>query len=498
MKIVDSRTMADIDRRAQEEYGIPGGILMENAGIKAYRKCLDLYPELMTPDCRLVFAAGSGNNGGDGLVMARQAVCDGLRPVVVLSGDVRSDTAVANLEMARSLAIPVYSWETDRDIVEDAVDGAALIVDGLFGTGISGPLREAAAALVSRINNSAARVVSIDVPSGVGDGFEKGFPAVHADVTICLGLPKRCLYLPYARPLCGKLIHLPIGFPPALLSGADACAELVQTDELEDSVPEIPSCAHKSSRGKLAIFAGSRGTTGAPVLAAESAARSRCGLVSLFVEDEVFAPIASQLTSVMVKPWSHGDGTETFDYSKFDAFLAGPGWGFEGRLQWLMSMISSGVPGVLDADALTLLADADPVPDLGGRVILTPHPGEMARICKGTVNEVLADPFAVAAEVSKRLNAIVVLKGHVTAIASPDGRVAVNDGMNPALGTGGSGDVLSGIIAGILAGGLDAREAAILGVLVHVRIAAECFEENGWFLAEDLVPRISGAFRSSR
>jgi NAD(P)H-hydrate epimerase len=268
---------------------------------------------------------------------------------------------------------------------------------------------------------------------------------------------------------------------------------LLTDADIEAMVPDIPPDAHKSTRGRLAVFAGSRGTTGAAALSAVSAARSRCGLVYLFADEAAYAPLASQLASVMVKPWAPAPGPAGFAFDTYDAFLAGPGWGFEDREPWLDGLISSSLPGVLDADALTMLAGGGPR-DLGGRIVLTPHPGEMARLFGKDVEAIIADPFTAAAETSAGFNAVVVLKGHVTVITEPGGSLWVVDGMNPALGTGGSGDVLAGIVSGLLAGSGDPAVSAKLGALVHSRVAAEARDRLGWFLAEDLISGISAAF----
>ena len=491
MKIVDSKRMSAIDSRAQSEYAIPARVLMENAGQKAYAVCRDLLPEFRDPGGLILFVAGSGNNGGDALVMARQAFLDGLNTAILLSGPVKSETAAANLEIVKRLGVKILSLADEPRPARALIGRASAVVDGLFGTGVSGPLKTGAAALVERINKEASKVISIDLPSGLGDDFRRGFPVVRADLTLCLGLPKACLYLPAARASCGRIIHLSIGFPPSLLNEPDISGELLQYDAIERLLPPIPADAHKGTRGKLAVFAGNVGTTGAPVLACQAAARARCGLVYLFVDEKAYIPVASSLVSVMASPWRASDDCTEFDLEKFDAYLAGPGWGFEGRAPWLKKLLGSGLKGVLDADALTLLSGFKEAGDLGGKAVLTPHPGEMARLLSSSVEEVLDNPVRSAFRASERYNAVVVLKSHVTTVAEPGGRYWVFDGVNPALGTGGSGDVLSGLIAGLLCEGIGVTDAACLGVLIHGKAAEQAFSERGWFLAEDLPPYIS-------
>jgi ADP-dependent NAD(P)H-hydrate dehydratase / NAD(P)H-hydrate epimerase len=491
LKIVDSKTMSSIDILAQTKYSIPSQILMENAGIKAYNICRNLMDAFSDPQAELLFLAGTGNNGGDALVMARQACMDGLSAKVLLLGPVKSPTAALNLEIIENLGVNTVSFPDQPEESLRLLHSAAVIVDGLFGIGISGPLREEAAALVDEINSCAGQVISLDVPSGLGDGFKADYPIVHASVTLCLGLPKASLYVLSARARCGRIVHVPIGFPPALTKDSAIKGELLEYDDIEILSVSTPPDAHKGSRGKLAVFAGSTGMTGAPVLAAQSAARSRCGLVSLFIEENAYQTVSPNLISVMAKPWDVSGDPASFDFDAFDACLVGPGWGFDGRLAWLKRIIDQKHPRVLDADALTMLSGIDGHHDLGGNAVLTPHPGEMARLVDMSVVEVTDDPVACAAKAARLYNAVVVLKGHITTVCEPGGGFWIFDGMNPALGTGGSGDVLAGVIAGLLAGGIAVREAACLGVLAHGKAGERAFAERGWFLAEDLPPYIS-------
>ncbi len=491
MKIVDSERMSSIDSRAQTEYAIPASILMENAGLKAYAICRGLMPEFSDAEGLILFVAGRGNNGGDALVMARQAFLDGLNVAVLLAGPVRSETAAVNLEIARKLNIRTVSFPDEPEEARRLLRSAATILDGLFGTGVSGRLRPDAVELVEEINKSGAQVVAIDMPSGLGDGYRRDFPVVRAAITLCLGLPKECLYLPAARTSCGRIIHVPIGFPPALTDDPNIPGELLEFDAIGRLIQPLPPDAHKGTRGKLAIFAGATGTTGAPVLASLSAARARSGLVYLFVDEDAYATVASNLVSVMARPWKWSEDPESFDFDRYDAFLAGPGWGFEGRRPWLERLIGSGLNGVLDADALTLLSDFGKIPDFKGEIILTPHPGEMARLSGSSIEEVLDDPVGSSRDVAGKYRATVVFKSHVTLVCEPEGNFWIYDGVNPALGTGGTGDVLAGIIAGLLCAGTGARDAACLGVLIHGKAAERAFEERGWFLAEDLPPYIS-------
>lgn len=484
MKIVDSQQMAGIDAETQEHFGIPGILLMENAGIRAF----EAFQTEAIPGKRLVFVAGGGNNGGDALVMARQAFFTNRYDVkVVLVKDECGEAVTLQRKIVSGLGIPVFSWPSDTLRCEAVLREADVVFDGMFGTGLGGPVR--IPQYIDFLNALSCRRVAIDLPSGLRDGYKAGEPCVKADITLTIELPKLCLYHPAGRLCCGDIRVVPIGFPEALTSDPSIPGELLTTADIGGLLPVFPKDAYKNLRGHVAVFAGASGTTGAAILSSEAAARSMAGLVSLFIDRDAYLPVASQLSSVMVKPWDP-QGPVSFDPSHFQAVLVGPGWGGKDREPWLSALITSPLPGVIDADGVSILKGMLPV-QLGSRWILTPHVGEFARFLDIPKDQLLADPLTFALRSARETGAFIVLKSHVTYIASPDGRFAVYDGMNPAAGTGGSGDVLSGVIAGFLACGLSPWNAARLGVLVHGTACAQCFAEMGWFLAQDILPYLS-------
>lgn len=488
--------MAAIDAAAQESYALPSTVLMENAGIKLYqglRRCHER--ELAAGPT--VFLVGKGNNGGDALVMARQAVGDQIDAVslVILTDELNGDPAV-HLASCRALGIPSYRWPSDE--ARTAVETASLIVDGLYGTGIRGALHGSGADLVSEANVSSALRVAIDVPSGLGDEFEAGYPAFDADTTLTVELPKRCLYIPAARRFCGDIEIVPIGFPKALLVPDDGEAELVDWSVFPLLVPPAPEWWYKTKRGVVGVFAGAVGTSGAAVLSSLGCARSRAGLVHLIVDEAIYPVMASQLSSVLVHPRPAG----TPELGSYTALVLGPGWGRAvDRMDVLRHAAASGLPGVLDADGLNVLAQHR---SSGGEMrfyatwVLTPHPGECARLTGVPVAEILADPVPHCRALAKEMKAVVVLKSHVTFVVPPEGRVRIVDGMNAALGTGGSGDVLAGIIGALLGGGVPAEDAAVGGVLIHAEAGRRCRASSGWFLAEDLPLEVGRLFDEAR
>ncbi|MFP4373518.1 MAG: NAD(P)H-hydrate dehydratase [Spirochaetaceae bacterium] len=501
MNLVTSSEMTEIDRRAQEEFGIPGLLLMENAGQRA----LSIWSaERDTSDpgtrvwrrgagTRLVFAVGTGNNGGDALVMARQAAIERLGEVVVVPVDgTLKGHAAMHLDVVRRLGISVLPWDGTRADAEAAIRNADVLFDGLAGTGIRGGLRPPLSDIVAAMNGSAAPIVAVDVPSGLSDDFLAGAPMAEAELTLTMGLPKRCLYLPDARPSCGRIRRVAVGFPPALTESDELPGRLVDAGDAAQRIVPLAPDDYKHRRGVCAVFAGARGTTGAAVLAATAAARSTAGMVRVFADADAYPVIASQCRSVMVV-----ERQDTApDPAGHSALLVGPGWGRgPERRTDLLHLIETGIPGVLDADGINVLADmrgeGGELPAFGGVWVLTPHAGELARLSGRGGREVLADAFTVTIETARQLDAVVCLKSHVTIIASPDGQYAVVDGMNPAMGTGGAGDVLAGMIAGLLARGGSAFDAAVAGCSIHDALGKRLFDERGFYLAEDLLDELS-------
>ena len=377
---------------------------------------------------------------------------------------------------------------------------ALLGIDGVTVTGIKGALRQPLADVVKAVNRSPAFTVAVDVPSGIGDAYRKGMPAVTADATLTMGLPKLALYLPFARPSCGTIHVVRLGFPPQLIDDDSIPGTMLTAEEAGAMVPPLAPAAYKNVRGTVGVFAGSEGTTGAGVLAARAAAHSRAGLVTLFLEREVHTAAASQLSSVMVRPVDYAAAPaelpSPLPIERFNARVVGPGWGrAESRRRWLEALVASG-SGVLDADGLSILAEDDAIPrPFRHPWVLTPHPGEFSRLLGVARDDVLADPVAHVLAAAASFGCVVVLKSHVTYIASPSGRYWVLDGMNPALGTGGSGDVLAGTIGGLLAGGLSVEAAACGGVFAHHQAGKRAYEERGWFTADEIIPYLSQEVR---
>ncbi|TVQ39915.1 MAG: NAD(P)H-hydrate dehydratase [Spirochaetaceae bacterium] len=497
--LVTASRMNEIDQLAQSQFHIPGIVLMETAGARAWALLRDRYlVPADGPACgrrsalRVLFVAGKGNNGGDALVMARHCAVEGrYLPTMLITGDQLNEPGAGHLRACRALGVTVLEWRSQPDAAAEAIAAADWVVDGLAGTGIQGQLRGDAAAVVEAINRARQPVVAIDCPSGIGDEYEAGFPAVRAHATITIGLPKRCLYYRAARVLAGEIELLPIGFPPALLQAAGEHGSagdqwlLSNAGALPGLLPPFSPSAYKNQRGVVAVFAGAHGTVGAAVLCSRAAAYCGAGMVRLYADESVYPLVAPQLVSVMTVARSEHEVTVPTGAT---ALVVGPGWGRgAARERQLAALLKMGLPGVIDADGVAVLnAVVAAGGGLGGRWVVTPHPGEFADLCGIERGRLPQNPASLLRRWARRLNAVIVLKGHVNYIARPEGALTVVDGMNPALGTAGSGDVLAGMVAALLGGGMAAAAAAEAAVLLHQCAGRRLYVDRGFFLAEDL------------
>jgi len=454
MKIVNSKQMVQIDQETQSLFKIPALLLMENAGQKIYTHINEHIWKKENTSKNCVFLVGKGNNGGDALVIARQCAIDGLNNITIILTNGKpasASLAFMQLKICEALQLLIIDYTKEQDRVYKVLAGSDYIIDGILGTGISDQVREPLQTLLNKINVCSAYKFAIDVPSGIGDNFKKGFIALKADYTFTVELPKQSLYLPYARPFCGIIHCIKIGFPPQPIRHSSLNGELLDSNNFFELLPVIPKHAHKSTRGHCAVFAGSIGTTGAAYLSTMAAARTR--------------------------------------------------WGVDNdKLKILEKLIALDLPGVIDADGITLLAELVRKKRFvfKEKIILTPHPGEFIRLCGGTIEELLNDPLSKLLAISRQLHTPIILKGHISYLVSPSGDYWILDGMNPALATGGSGDVLAGIIAGFIAGGIDVLTAGKLGLLLHSKIGEYLYTQRGWFLAEDIIPVISQALSSAK
>jgi len=495
MKLCTSQQMRALDGAAVKDYGIPSILLMENAGRATVEAVVHRFGD--PAGRRVLVFAGPGNNGGDGLVIARHLHQRGARPEIILLVEpdrFRGDAAV-NLAIAQKLGLPIAVKQHIDELFVPARDlhDVWLMVDSLFGTGLTREINGHFAEAVTIMNRASCPVVAVDTPSGLDSDSGRVLGAcVAADLTVTYGLAKIGQVIEAGPALCGELVVADISIPPRAVAEADLVYELLDHG-IGRLLPRRPTGAHKGTSGHLLVIAGSTGKTGAAMLAGLGAMRVGAGLVTMAVPAALDHVFETSLMEAMTLPLSSSDKgiLSIKDYDRIvecligkRALVIGPGLGTAAETAELVLTLYRNVPlpMVVDADALNILAQhpevlRHPGGEAGPR-ILTPHPGEMARMIDWTTREVQAERLIVAGSFATINNTVTVLKGAGTVVCHPDGRAAVNPSGNPGMASGGMGDVLSGVIGGLLAQGLAAWEAARLGVYLHGlaadRLAAQC------------------------
>lgn len=482
MKAATAEVMRTIDRIAINEYGIPGAVLMENAGVAVVRHLETMLEPLS--ERKFCILAGKGNNGGDGYVIARHLANQGAKVKVFLLGEKAAvgGDARLNLDIIDLMGIDIIEINHERvwDKVKVAVTFADCLVDALAGTGFCGEPSGDMAQLIELINAAGKPVVAVDIPSGVDADTGRVYGrAVQASHTVTLGLPKPGLFLYPGAECAGQLTVADIGIPAAIVTGQEIKQNIIMADMIGAILPRRSPAAHKGENGRLAVVAGSRGLSGAAAMTAEGALRAGAGLITLAAPASLQAVLAVKLTEVMTRPLAEtAAGTVAqaavqtiIDLaSASDVLAIGPGLGRQEETGAMVRAViaAAGCPLVIDADALNALAGYTAIlADCSALPVLTPHPGEMARLTGLSVQAVNADRVTVARQAAGEWGSIVVLKGARTVVAFPDGEVYINTSGNAGMATGGTGDALTGIIAGLIAQGLSSHDAAVAGVYVH-------------------------------
>ena len=467
LSVDDSRAL---DAEAQADWGFNAFALIEAAGRLCAEALVREYPDLFKKGLRITVAAGAGNNAADTLVMLRCYILSSLAEAslstVIVSRMPKEGETGPWAELLHSLEkmkVNFLAYETDVNVVLARSD---IIIDGIAGTGLSGALRGTAAEMAEAINtvvnsttlaDKTPLVVSVDLHSGASDQWAPGMPIVKADLTLAIEPQKYCLYTPAARPYAGKIVPVKGVFPEELVASYKG-AELVEWESAREKIPKIAPDAYKNLRGTVEIRAGSPGTTGAAVIAGRGAQAAGAGMIRLVVDDGIYPIVAARASSgVMVAPSgviAMTNAVAAEDALTADTVLLGPGWGridnplAESRareFERALALEKTGTPLVLDAGAIELARGVV----FNGNAIMTPHPGEFSNYAGLNKDEILCRPAPILIEYSRKCSAVIVFKGHVIMIAAPDGRLGVVDGMLPGLASGGSGDLLAGLCAGI-------------------------------------------------
>ena len=503
MKILTAEQMKAVDRRATERFAIPSLVLMENAAMAVVDAIFEHYPGCE----RASIFCGTGSNGGDGLAVARHLENRGVVPAVFIVGDRHKLTgdAATNLTICERLALPMYDI-TNVDSLNAALvhaSDADVIVDALFGTGLNRAAEGIYAEAIHSINELALPVVAVDVPSGANASSAEPFdPCVQAAVTVTFAAPKIAHVFDPAAMFCGEVIVADISIPDAAIQDENVTLALTTPADVRPLIAPRLSSTHKGTFGHVAIIAGSPGRTGAAVMCARGAIRAGAGLVSVATDREA-APLvnAGSIESMTLPVDLNSSLPEVTEFLRGkDAVLVGPGLRDDEESYAFVRDLVAGIeqPLVVDASALNAFAGrAKELSRKNSPRVITPHPGEMARLLGLTTKDVSAARIEIARDAARTCNCVVVLKGHQTLIASPDGHVNVNPTGNPGMATGGMGDVLGGIIAAFLARGVDPFDAACAAVYIHGFAGDLLKEEMGdtGLAAMDLAERIPFAIR---
>jgi len=509
MRAATAAEMREIDRIAINDYGIPGTVLMENAGVAVVRHLESIMEPLS--ERRFCIFAGKGNNGGDGYVIARHLANQGTKVKVFLLGEKAavSGDARINLDIIDKMNIDIMeiTSERDWDKVRVAATFADCLVDALLGTGFRGEVGGDMARVIDCINDAGKAVVAVDIPSGVeADTGRICGKAVRAAHTVTFGLPKPGLFLYPGAEFAGELMVADIGIPTAIVAGQQIKQNIVMAGAVRTLLPQRSPDAHKGMSGRVAVVAGSQGLSGAAAMTAEAALRAGAGLITLAVPRGIQNVVAVKLTEVMTKALAE---TETGGISldavaeitelaaNKDVLAIGPGLG---RQEATAAAVRAAIttvecPLVIDADALYALAGyTDLLSDCAALPVLTPHPGEMGLLTGLSVQAVNADRVTIAREAAGQWGCIIVLKGAHTIVAFPDGEVYINTTGNAGMATGGTGDALTGIIAAMIAQGMSSHDAAVAGVYIH-GLAGDIAAEAGMvgMAATDLIKAVPAA-----
>ncbi len=517
MKLASASDMRALDERTIREAGIPGHVLMERAGEGAAQAFLDAFPELAGK--AVVVFCGKGNNGGDGLVIARHLCAAGTPARALLLGkaDALPGHPASMLQAARGARVRVDEISDEAALGRAAgeLSPCAAIVDAVFGTGLERPVAGLAGAAIDLMNamRPGRRVLAVDIPSGIDatTGAVLG-RAVEADLTVTFGLPKRGHVLFPGAALAGSLRVVDIGIPPAFVADVNIREAIITPSDALAALPPRQPDAHKGTFGHLLVLAGSPGKTGAAALTAQAAMRCGTGLVTLAAPESLIPVLSTKLTEVMCEGVPETDartlgrkaGERLASLAEGKTALAvGPGLSTHPETREFVLAIAREValPVLLDADALNALAGrVDAIGPAPGPRVLTPHPGEMGRLLDTDSHAVNADRFGAARGLAQAQGVVVVLKGAYTVVADPGGELRVNMTGNPGMASGGMGDALSGMIGGFIAQGVAPFDAACLGVYLHGLAGVRAAAEHGrvGLLATDLIERIPATIDALR
>ncbi|MBI5589939.1 MAG: NAD(P)H-hydrate dehydratase [Deltaproteobacteria bacterium] len=512
MPIVTASEMQQMDRETIESFGLPGRVLMENAGRGVIDVMIQTFPDICDQDIGI--ATGRGNNGGDGFVIARYLAAMGAAVSVYLFSDraaVKGDAA-ANLKLLDALKIPVVEI-TDPALLarhQIAMRQHRIWVDALLGTGLNAEVKGLFRTAIEFLNSLNRPIIAVDIPSGLNADTGMIYGAcIRAHTTVTFGFPKIGHILFPGAGVTGRLEIIDIGIPPHIVRAVGPKHHILTSEAIASSFPRREATSHKGTTGHVLVIGGSTGKAGAAVMSGLGALRSGAGLVTLAIPESLNTIIQSRISEIMTAPMN-GRKEGLWDDSVLDAIreqlqgkkclAMGPGMSALPETRKLVIEILRGVsiPVVLDADGLNCVCGRlDVLKDLKAPAILTPHPGEMSRLTGVSVSDIQADRIGIARRFSRDHHVHLILKGARTVIAHPDGTVYINPTANPGMAAAGMGDVLTGVIAGLLAQGLGAEDASHAGVYLHGKAADAFCESKGpfGFLASEVAGALPGVIK---
>ena len=498
--------MREVDQAAMTEYQIPGLLLMEHAAYQVFN-----YLKENDDGKEIVIVCGPGNNGGDGFALARQLEAFSKCKVKILtlcSKEQLSEDGKTYYSICQNMGVDLlHIIEDNKNVAFDIIQNASVVVDAIFGTGLSRRVEGIFYEVIEAINLGEHKVISIDIPSGINGltGKVQGI-GVKADLTITFASPKIGLYLYPAILYTGEVKVANIGIPEKLIQRINTHYFSIEKDEMKAIVPKREIRSNKGSFGKVLIIGGSLGMAGAISLTSMAAYRAGCGTVTTVVPKCIIEIMQQKLTEVMAIGLDDKEGHFSKEAESelrkiipnYQVIAIGPGIGRSKEIRSLIiEVVSSDKPCIIDADALYFVPEIlEIIKARSAATIMTPHPGEMARLVGAAIEDILNDPIRYATEFATKFNVITVLKLEKTVIAHTDGNIYINRYGNTGLAKGGSGDALTGIITGLLAQHMLPIEAAILGVYLQTRaadLAKEVLSEYS-FVASDVIDLLGKVF----
>lgn len=512
MKVVTANEMRKIDKKAIEEWGISGCILMENAGAGIVKSMEKYSGDLKGK--RIIIMAGKGNNGGDGFVIARHLLnreihCEVF--ILVEEGSLKGD-ALLNYSILKKTGCPIFEI-TSRSMLSSVapkINEADIIIDALLGTGLTHSAEGIIAEAIDLINSTHKCIISVDIPSGMNsDTGEITGPAIKASLTFTLCLPKRSFFLYPAANYTGKFEVVDIGIPQKLIEMEDIKVELIDSNRLKILLVDRNRDTHKGNFGHVLILSGSPGKTGAATLSAMGALRCGTGLVTVGIPESLNDIMEIKLTEAMTEPLAETEARtlslkakeKILDMSKrMNAVAIGPGLSLHPETSELVRELIQllEIPVIIDADGITALKGHENIlKRTKAPVILTPHPGEMSRLINKEINEIRKDRIGIVQNFCCENRVFMALKGANTIIGDPEGNCYINPTGNPGMASGGSGDVLTGMIAGFIAQKMNPLDGLIAGVFIHGisgDIALDSKGEEG-LIASDIIDSIPVAIK---